>query len=93
MRRPKKLETHDRAKQIYFWPLNTPFSLPAGGACLHRYPKYEAIPVKAGGGWYVVVTSRDGSKQEWFGFVTEPQARAWITKEMYASATPRPLRN
>jgi hypothetical protein len=56
-----------------------------------RYPKYEALPVKDVGGWYVVVTSRDGSKQEWFGFVTGAKARGWIGKEMYAIAARRPL--
>jgi hypothetical protein len=58
-----------------------------------RYPKYEALPMKDGGGWYVVITPKHGPVEELFGFVTEAEARAWISKEMYASATRRPLRN
>jgi hypothetical protein len=54
-----------------------------------RYTKYEARPIKDGGGWYVLVTPKDGSVQELFGFVTEAQARAWISNQMYAKATQR----
>jgi hypothetical protein len=54
-----------------------------------HYTKYEARRMKEGAGWYVVVTSKNGAVQEWFGFVTEAQARAWISNEMYPKATQR----
>ena len=47
-----------------------------------RYRAFRVLPVKDGGGWYVVITPKDGPVQELFGFVTEAQARAWIHNEL-----------
>jgi hypothetical protein len=47
------------------------------------YPKYEALPLKAGGGWYIVVTpANQGATHEIHGFVSETETRDWIRKEM-----------
>jgi len=47
-----------------------------------RYLKYEARPVKEGGGRYVVVTLERGPAEEFYGFASEAEARRWIDKQM-----------
>jgi hypothetical protein len=51
------------------------------------FTRYEALPLKDGGGWYIVVTPADhGATHEIHGFVSETEARDWIRKEMNAEA-------
>ena len=43
------------------------------------YPKYEAFPLKDGGGWYIVVTpKKHGASYEIYGLASETEARDWI---------------
>ena len=45
----------------------------------HSYPKYEAFPLKDGGGWYIVVTpKKHGAPYEIYGLASETEARDWI---------------
>jgi hypothetical protein len=45
----------------------------------HSYPKYEAFPLKDGGGWYIVVTpKKHGASYEIYGLASETEARDWI---------------
>jgi hypothetical protein len=46
-----------------------------------RYPKYEAKRLETGGGWYVVLTRPGGLVEKLYGFVTEAQVYAWISKD------------
>jgi hypothetical protein len=43
------------------------------------YPKYEAFPLKDGGGWYIVVTpTKHAAPYEIYGLASETEARKWI---------------
>jgi hypothetical protein len=43
------------------------------------YPKYEALPLNDGGGWYIVVTpTKHGAPFEIYGLTSETEARDWI---------------
>jgi hypothetical protein len=51
------------------------------------YPKYEALPLKDGDGWYAVVTPvKHGVPYELYGFVSETEAKDWIRREMNRKA-------
>jgi hypothetical protein len=55
----------------------------------HSYPKYEAFPLKDGGGWYIVVTpEKHGPSYEVHGLASETEARDWIEdlREEYHAA-------
>jgi hypothetical protein len=43
------------------------------------YPKCEALPMKDGGGWYIVVTpTKHGAPYEVYGLTSETEALDWI---------------
>jgi hypothetical protein len=48
------------------------------------YATYEVLPVEGGGGWYVIVTPRNGPVEKRYGFATEAEARHWVRNDMVA---------
>jgi hypothetical protein len=51
------------------------------------YTRYEPVPLKDSGGWYIVVTSaKHGLTHELHGFVSETETRNWIGKELNTRA-------